>query len=398
MNPAIALPLAGFAASIALAARSAHRRGVDRWLPSYAIRSALGRHRPSPGPTRLLLCIADHFEPNAGGAGRALASERVDDWVDRYPRLFGSIRDSDGRPPRHTFFYPMETYDPSHIDALASLCRRGFGEVEVHLHHDCDTSANLRSRLVEYRETLAGRHGLLARRGDGRAAYGFIHGNWALDNSRPDGRWCGVVDELDALRETGCYADFTLPSAPSPTQTRKINSIYYAVDDPVRPRSHDSGTDVGDGPQPDRSLMLIQGPLALSWQRRKWGVLPRLENGCLQAGQAASIDRLHDWLKAGVRVRGRPDWAFVKLHTHGAPEANRRALLGEGMTRFHRDLAALAEADPDFTYHYATARELYNLARAAEAGWDGTVAEARDFELAGPPGIPSGRPGASVRV
>jgi hypothetical protein len=29
-----------------------------------------------------------------------------------------------------------------------------------------------------------------------------------------------------------------------------------------------------------------------------------------------------------------------------------------------------------------TAREMYNLARAAEAGWKGTVDEARDLELA----------------
>jgi hypothetical protein len=28
-----------------------------------------------------------------------------------------------------------------------------------------------------------------------------------------------------------------------------------------------------------------------------------------------------------------------------------------------------------------TAREMYNLARAAEAGWEGTVAGARDYEL-----------------
>ena len=72
---------------------------------------------------------------------------------------------------------------------------------------------------------MAERHGLLSRdRYTGEVGYGFIHGNWALDNSRPDGRMCGVDNELDVLRETGCYADFTLPSAPSPTQTRKINS------------------------------------------------------------------------------------------------------------------------------------------------------------------------------
>ena len=83
--------------------------------------------------------------------------------------------------------------------------------------------------MLAFKELLADRHGLLARRRDtGELPYGFIHGNWALDNSRPDGRCCGVNNELAILRETGCYADFTLPSAPSPAQTAKINSIYYA--------------------------------------------------------------------------------------------------------------------------------------------------------------------------
>ena len=71
-------------------------------------------------------------------------------------------------------------------------------------------------------------------------------------------------NEIEILRETGCYADFTLPSAPSPTQTRKINSIYYAVDDPHRPKSHDWGIDVGSRTRAvRRGLMMIQGPLVL---------------------------------------------------------------------------------------------------------------------------------------
>ena len=68
---------------------------------------------------------------------------------------------------------------------------------------------------------------------------------------------------LDVLRETGCYADFTFPSAGSRTQPRKINSIYYAIDDPDRPRSHDRGIDVGTAPPPANGLILIQGPLLL---------------------------------------------------------------------------------------------------------------------------------------
>jgi hypothetical protein len=311
-----------------------------------------------------------------------VAARRVERWVSDYPRLFGGFCDCDGRPPRHSFFYPEEEYEPEYLDALSDLCRAGFGEVEVHLHHDRDTADGLRRKLLGFKTTLAERHGQLARdRRTGEVAYGFIHGNWALDNSRPDGCYCGVENELDVLRETGCYADFTLPSAPSPTQTRKINSVYYAVGRPGRRKSHDTGVDVGRGPVPRRGLMMIQGPLLLNWGKRKWGLLPRLENGCLQGTQAPSLARLRLWLKARVQVPTRPDWFFVKLYTHGANEANMPVLLGEPMVRFHEALARTAAEDPHFHFHYVTAREMYNLALAAEAGWKGSVAEARDFRL-----------------
>ena len=376
MKLILALIAAVTLASLAIVALALglKRRHMDRWLASYLIRS-MGRRRHR-GPTHVLLCIADHYEPRWGEAPSDVARSRVQAWAREYPRLFSGFRDSDGRPPRHTFFFPAEEYEPEHLDALASLCRAGFGEVEVHLHHDGDTSANLRKTLLEFKETLSRRHGLLARDPQtGEPVYAFIHGNWALDNSRPDGRWCGVNDELDALRETGCYADFTMPSAPSPTQTRTINSLYYAVDDPDRPKSHDRGIALGSAPRPERSLMMIQGPLTLDWKRR------RVENGCIQGNQPAHIDRLDAWISAGVRVPSRPDWFFVKLYTHGATEENQHALLGPPMVAFHQGLARRAKSDPSFHFHYVTAREMYNLARAAEAGWEGTVDEARDRGL-----------------
>jgi len=358
------------------------RRHLNRWLTSYILEGGR-RRRPRPGQeTHLLLCIADHFEPINGNVTPDVAWRRVQNWLQTYPQLFGSYRDSDGRPPRHSFFFPLEQYDFAHVTALTQLCEQGMGEVEVHLHHDGDTAQYLAERLVAFKEMMAERHRQLARdKRTGKLAYAFLHGNWALDNSRPDGRWCGVNNELDVLRETGCYADLTLPSAPSPTQTRKINSIYYAIDDPLRPRSHDWGIDVGSGPAPKNALLLIQGPLLLNWKQRKWGILPRLENGCIQGNQPPSQERLDLWLRARVQVPSRPDWFFVKLHTHGAPESNQKVLLGEPMIRFHEGLARRAREDERFHFHYVTAREMYNLVRAAEAGWRGSVADARDFEL-----------------
>jgi hypothetical protein len=358
------------------------RRGLDRWLGGYFLQTRRRRAVRRGEAVHLLLCVADHFEPHWGGASDEVAAARVGRWLDEYPGLFGRFRDADGRPPRHTFFYPIDQYEAGPLDALAELCRGGFGEVEIHLHHDHDTAENLRWTLLKYKRLLAERHGLLARhRVTGEVAYGFVHGNWALCNSRPDGRWCGVNNELEVLRETGCYADFTLPSAPSPTQTRTINSIYYAAGDAACSKSHDRGVAVGTSTPAANALMLIQGPLLVGWKRGRWGRRPCIENGCIQASQPPTAERLDLWLKARIRVPQRPDWLFVKLHTHGATEANQRVLLADPMVQFHEMLARRARADSNFHIHYVTAREMYNLARAAEAGWGASVADARDYEL-----------------
>ena len=189
------------ALSLALAAGwtwwFARSRALDRWIGTY-VREAARCHAPQRHEeVHVLLCIADHFEPKQNRPPAAISRARVQRWVADFPRQFGRFRDSDKRTPRHSFFYPIEEYQPEYLDALASLCQTGFGEVEIHLHHDNDSAENLRRALLEFKECLAKRHGLLSRRRDtGEVMYGFIHGNWALSNSRPDGRFCGVNDEL----------------------------------------------------------------------------------------------------------------------------------------------------------------------------------------------------------
>jgi hypothetical protein len=76
--------------------------------------------------------------------------------------------------------------------------------------------------LQEGKVLLADEHGLLARDDRDQIRFGFVHGNWALNNSHPDGKHCGVVNELQVLLDWGCYADFTFPSAPDPTQPTTI--------------------------------------------------------------------------------------------------------------------------------------------------------------------------------
>jgi hypothetical protein len=363
--------------------RRARAIGLDRWLPTY-----LTTKRPRPRddePIHVFLCIADHYEPKHGGVSPETALARVRRWVDRYPALFGAFEDSDGRPPRHTFFYPADEYEEELLTELQPLCRAGFGEIEIHLHHDGDTSDGLADKLTTFKRILASRHESLARDPvSGEVGYAFVHGNWALDNSRPDGRWCGVNDELTVLERTGCFADMTFPSYPSPTQPPTINAVYRAVDDPCAPRSHDYGVSVKAGSPPGDGLLMIPGPLVLDWTRRKFGFLPRIENGCLQASQPPRGGRIDNWLRAGVCVEGRPDWRFVKLHTHGAIEANADVLLGLPMIKLHEELARRAARRATFHFHYVTAREMVNVALAAEAGVAEWRPELRDFKWAPP--------------
>lgn len=342
-------------------------KALDLWLPAY-----FSHRAPSTPPTDVLICVCDHFEP-FHCTNKRVAMRRVERWQREFPKIATAFRDSGGHAPRHTFFYPIEQYDPDILGQIASLCHATDCELEVHLHHHADTPENLRARLEEGKSRLAN-HGLLARDDTGAVRYGFIHGNWALDNSHPEGINCGVNNELQILGQTGCYADFTLPSAPNRTQTRTINSIYYATDSPG-PKSHDTGRLAAVGQLPSGDLLLVQGPLALNLRWRKFGVLPRIENADLTASNPPTADRLRLWRELGIHVQGRPEWIFVKLHTHGASPPNSAALLGEPMRRFHRSLAELE----GLRFHYVSAREMVNIIHAAEAGHSGNPADYRDF-------------------
>lgn len=343
-------------------------RNLHLWLPGW-LRREWRRGRSAPAPRHVYVCVADHYEPFWGGADTALAHARVQQWQERYPEAAARHRDSDGRSPRHSFFYPADEYDAGVVDRLAGLCRQGHGEVEVHLHHDNDTARGLRATLNEYRHTLFERHGLLRREPrTGEIVYAFIHGNWALDNSRPDGRWCGVDNEIAVLLETGCRVDMTMPSAPSDTQTRKVNSIYFARGREGCRKSHDGGRDarLGEWGGEDE-LLLIQGPLALNWKRRKHGLVPRVENGELSADNPPTAQRAELWAGCGVSVVGAEDTAFVKLHTHGAQDATMAMLLGGGLELMWSALERRYRDRDGCSLHYVTAWEMYEAVRGAAA-------------------------------
>lgn len=359
-------------------------KNVDLWLWSYL--------KPLFTPTRatfrnsetvhILFTICDHYEPYWNNVDDTTAYNRVKKWIDNYQLIAANHKDSTGGHPKHCFFYPAEEYRSNLIDMVSEICHNGFGETEIHLHHDNDTSENLRITLNDFKRTLSEVHGLLpVNKHTNNTQYGFIHGNWALDNSRPDGKCCGVNDEISILKETGCYADFTMPSAPSDTQTKTINSIYYAIDDPNKPKSHDSGTPATAGKQNQQGLLCIQGPLCLNPKYRKFRIIPRIENGCLASDIPMTIERVRLWIKQHIHVQNRPDVVFVKLYCHGTQEMNMDFFFKQGaLDRLYTQLEEHCKIN-NHSLYYVSARQMYNVVRGLEAIPKSKIEALLDFEL-----------------
>lgn len=331
-------------------------------------------------PIHIIFSVVDHYEPFWNKVSAETAARRVAQWAEHLPLILNRFKDSTGNPPKYTFFYPQEEYRKEYLEILADICRQGIGDVEIHLHHDNDTAEGLRQKLNDFKTVLHERHGLLRKDiNTGDIVYGFIHGNWALDNSRQDGRMCGVNNELLILRDTGCYADFTFPSAPDETQTSKINSIYYAEDDPLSPKSHNRGKDVEAGRAGSGDLMIIQGPLTLNWGSRKKGIFPRIENGELSGDNPPNQQRIDLWINQHICVKGRPEWLYVKVYTHGTQEKNSDTLLGGGLEMMYSYLQNKYNDGKNFVLHYASSWEMYNIIKAAEAGKSGNPSEYKTF-------------------
>lgn len=342
------------------------------------------------GTIDLFLCVVDHFEPQVGRASRRTARARLEEWLRLYPAMARRFRDAEGRRPAHGFFYPWDELDGWEFDRLAELCADGWGEIELHLHHRDDTAESLERKLAQAVSEYA-RRGALSRWPDGRPAFGFIHGNWSLANSRHDcGRnYCGVDNELAVLKEAGCYADFTFPAWRYTSQPRRVNAIYYADERRAAKQGYDRGRPARAGARNDGGLLMVQGPLVPSLERRGGRLRLAMDDGDLAASRRYRPERLDRWVRQGIGVAGRPDQVYVKLHCHGAADENRRLLLEEDLPALFEDAESRYNDGERFRLHYVTAREMFNLVKAAETGIQMPVEEARDRVLPSPAGIPA---------
>ena len=155
--------------------------------------------------------------------------------------------------------------------------------------------------------------------------------------------------------------------------------VYYAKDDPLKPKSYDSGIDVRVGVPGSGDLMLIQGPLVVDLKHWKSFILLGIENSSIEFYNSLSMSRVDLWVKANIHVRGNPNWRFIKLHTHGAYIANTKIFLGDGIKKIYSYLGREYNDGANYCLHYVTAREAYNIIKAAEAGLSGDPNQYRDY-------------------
>jgi hypothetical protein len=339
------------------------------WIPSYL--AASRAEGVADARKHLIFVLADHYEPGLGEAG-VRANEA---WLARFQPIAQRHCDAFGNRFRYTWFYP---YDHRNEHVLARLCHMahdGFGEIELHWHHPRASSETFPAMLDEAIAWFQ-RHGALISSGDQpQTHFAFIHGNWALDNSDPK---CGVDRELEILRSRGCYADFTFSTLGATSQPSKINALYHATDTPG-PKSYDNGRDAEVGHSNNNDLLIFEGPLMIDWAKAQF------EYGALEDGPAPDVARVDRWIDANIHVRGRPEWVFVKLYTHGIQAAEE--LLGG---RLELLLASLEERcrQRGIALHYMSAREACNVVIAAEEGRSGNPEAFRDYRVPKPRNLP----------
>jgi hypothetical protein len=354
--------------------------------------SATGRALKSSvrGHVHLIFALADHFEPaidpedGQKRVPRAEQERRLEWWAREYPKVVDGRRDHDGRPLVHTYFYPAEQYDEGLLEMLADHSHAGWGEVEIHLHHGFshpDTAENTRRVLTEFRDRLAFRHQCLAvEAGSNRPGYAFVHGDFALANSAA-GRFCGVDSEMQILAETGCYADLTMPSGFwHPAQIDKINSVYECALPLDLAAPHREGHDLSAGRAPKKFPLIVQGPLVTDLSRSLRSARPVLENGGITESNPLTMHRFDLWKQAQIRVLGRPDWLFIKLHCHSMDPTQKDSVIGDGFRNFLSALVGGA-AERKETLHFVTAREMANILLAACDGREGNPGAYRDYRF-----------------
>jgi len=337
------------------------------WFPNY-LQQQVSATNNSNDIEHLMFIVVDHYEP---GFEQEAAIKANEAWLNDYQQAVAGKYDSYGNRFVYNWFYPFDQRNDAVLQRLQVEVERGAGEIEFHWHKPCLTADEYQLQLVEAVNWFQ-QGGAFKAFNASSPRFAFIAGNWDLDNGRGTG--CGVDNEITQLRQAGGYMDMTYSTLGSPAQPRKmINQLYY-VQDTLAAKSYEQGRRVKVGsPAPADPFLMFQGPLSFHWDLE-------FEYGALESYALPSLKRIQRWVDSHIHVEGKPEWSFVKLYSHGIQSPDIVQLhLGPMLDHLK------TETDRrNIKLHYVSAREAYNIVRAAEAGEEGDPEQYRDYIHASP--------------
>lgn len=344
------------------------------WFPSY-LQQQLFSESNSDDIEHLMFIVVDHYEP---GFEHDEAVQANEEWLDEYKKSVNGKVDSYGNRFVYNWFYPFDQRNDQVLQRLQREVQQGAGEVEFHWHKPCLTKQEYQQQLGEAVSWFNQLGAFKAKKDvdskeiSTKPRFAFIAGNWDLDNGRGTG--CGIDDEISQLVKAGGYMDMTYSTLGSPAQPKNmINQLYY-VEDTDKARSYEKGIRVAVGNKaPDDPFLMFQGPLSFHWDLS-------FEYGALESYALPSLKRIKHWLDSHIHVEHKPEWSFVKLYSHGiqSPDIVKHHL-GPML-----DQLKIETESRGIKLHYVSAREAYNIVRAAEAGLTGDPEQYRDYIHASP--------------
>ena len=329
-------------------------------------------------PMHVIFAFVDHWENGYGENGKRLANL----FYNEYNDMAKKHQDADGISPQHTWFC-VYLEKPS-IQVISKCVFNNLGEMEIHIHHGtanddgCDNTPEITQYLNDYINFLQKVGACITAELEPKTAFGFIHGMWALDNSRcMDGhrQYCGCNEELNLLISKKCYGDFTFPAWGTMDPKWK-SKICLCMDSPY-PKSYDyyfRELSKFDSPPQNNEFLIFEGPGYISTN--------------IDKNEAPTLARMNSLVNANVHVIGRDDWVFVKVNSHCAQNLDDpqgfNNIIGNTADKFYSDIEQVFNDGINYKLHYATSRELYNIAMAAADGKEGDPNNYRDYIIPKP--------------
>lgn len=347
---------------------------IDRWIPYY-IKGLIRPPSTSNKPIDIMFLFVDHFELNG-------KEDRLTAWTKGYPEIAKKHLDSDGHHPKHSFFYALDLMHEHELAAMQPVVEKGYGEFELHWHHDHDTSESFVVKLDAAMEIFHKYNYMKPYKEGQKSCFSFIHGNWSLANSRGD-NFCGVNNEVEILKNQGCYADFTYPALFSEAQPPMINNIYYCSNLDTASCYFQGRDATVNKPANDNEFMIFQGPMTINWLdwRHKWH--PTIEDGDINKFPTHDDPkRINAWMRQNIHVKGKPEWRFVKIFCHGAQD--HKSVVSDTTDRMFSYIEKHYNDGKKYRLHYVSAREAYNIVRAAEDNKQGNPNDYRNYEIPHP--------------